>query len=78
MDINVRRESRRGTLNKEKNANVVSQRHIFDIPSKAQDILRYRSQARSFSLKALLVTVVKRKHENTNRSTENPEKYSGN
>lgn len=46
-------------MRKKKNANTISQRHIVSIPSKAQAILRYRSQAKSFSLQKLLVTMVK-------------------
>lgn len=48
---------------------VLSQRHLLGIPRKAQDILGFRPQERSFSLKKLLAAMVKRKYEKTDEST---------
>lgn len=53
---------------------VLSQRHLLGIPRKAQDILGFRPQERSFSLKKLLAAMVKRKYEKTDESTLNPRK----
>lgn len=53
---------------------VLSQRHILGIPRKAQDILGFRPQERSFSLKKLLAAMVKRKYEKNRRKHLKPQK----